>query len=131
MPICLNPYFIAISARKQSMPYTFFSEIDSGYNQAIGWKYAFYLSDSQIQIYSAVSSGGYCIIRSEIQQRSTERLDSSMPYVFVRVIISLSLLFALCSFLITGDLISNIGVILLFPIILISSIAPEFIRTSS
>ena len=51
-----------------SISYTFFSEADSGYNQAVGREYAFYSADAQIQIYPLVSSGNYNIIRSEIHK---------------------------------------------------------------
>jgi hypothetical protein len=42
---------------------TFFFEANSGYNQAIGWKQAFYSPNTQIEVYPAVSSGGYNIIQ--------------------------------------------------------------------
>ncbi len=45
------------------MPYTFHTEPDSGYNQAIEWEQAFNSADTQIEVYPAVPPGGYDIIR--------------------------------------------------------------------
>lgn len=95
IPTCLKPYFTAISERKRTkcipFPYTLFSKADSGYNQAIRGKYAFYSADAQIQIYPLVSSGDYNIIRSEIHKGKTVLKPPHQvaiyffPYFFVLV----------------------------------------------
>lgn len=77
-----------------SIPDSFFSKADSGYNKAIRWEYTFYLSDTQIQIYPLVSSGGYDIIRSEIHKGKTvlkplhQVAIYFVPHFFVLVLIS-------------------------------------------
>ena len=41
---------------------TFFFEADSGDNKAIGRECTFFSSDTQVQVYTAVSSGAYNIV---------------------------------------------------------------------
>lgn len=53
----------------RAMPYAFSLKADSGYNQAIRWQQAFYSADTQIQVYPAVSAGGYDIIRCQTNKR--------------------------------------------------------------
>ena len=50
------------SDKVRSVSYSFFAKTQSGNNQTIRWKSAFYLSDTQIQIYTTVSSGGDNIV---------------------------------------------------------------------
>ena len=50
----------------RAIPYAFFLKADSGYNKAIGREQAFYSPDTQIEVYPAISSGGYDIIGSKI-----------------------------------------------------------------
>jgi len=62
LKIVLSGYF----GQKPKQAYTvfcpFFTETQSGYNQKIRWKDAFYLFDTQIQIYPAISTGGVIIL---------------------------------------------------------------------
>ena len=54
-----------------AMPYAFSLKADPGDNKAIGREQAFNSTDAQIEVYPAVSSGAYYIIRSEMHQRNT------------------------------------------------------------
>ncbi len=74
-----------------TMPYTFFLKADSGYNQAIGREQAFYLSDTQIQVYPAVPPGGYDIVGSKILDKITSERrypNRSIRYMSMALCIS-------------------------------------------
>ena len=64
-------YFCQKSKKVYSVSYPFFTETQSGDNQAIRWKDAFNSSDTQIQTYPAISPGGDNIIYSQIDKRFT------------------------------------------------------------
>ncbi|MBM6558001.1 hypothetical protein NXX90_06665 [Parabacteroides distasonis] len=53
------------SDKVRSVSYSFFAKTQSGNNQTIRWKSAFYLSDTQIQIYSAIPTGGNNVIHRQ------------------------------------------------------------------
>jgi len=58
----LSGYSGQKTKKVRSVSYPFFTKAQSGDNQTIGWKSAFYSPDTQIQIYPAISSGGNDII---------------------------------------------------------------------
>ncbi|KDS69585.1 hypothetical protein M092_3769 [Parabacteroides distasonis str. 3776 D15 iv] len=51
------------------MSYPFFAKTQSGNNQTIRWKSAFYLSNTQIQIYSAIPTDGNNVIHRQPYKR--------------------------------------------------------------
>jgi hypothetical protein len=67
----------------RTVPCALFAESQSGYNQTIRWKYAFNLSDTQIQVYTAISSGDDNIVYRQTDKRFTilETLHQVAVYI--------------------------------------------------
>ena len=57
------------SDKMRSVSYPFFAKTQSSNNQAVWWKLAFYLSDTQIQIYSAIPTGSDDVIHRQPIER--------------------------------------------------------------